>query len=224
MFQRTHSLSRPLSAIASVVLCLPAAVHAQAHRFTLSGAVSSVNPAAPGFLSVLADVTVGTGFTATIGYEYEGTPDANAFGGIFAPASYYRLVPTDVSITVGAHALTGWTFPIGLAAFVWNDDAGPGSDGLLFINPVGSADPQFQVGNLLLGAATFASQALPTQSVPGGFLLTLGLGGNGTSWLQGSGMNLSFSAPVPEAPAASLLAAGLMALALRRRLAAQAVT
>lgn len=211
-------LRRSSLALAAVAMLAAGAARAQLHSYTLSGTLTALDATAPGFPPSLLNLAVGMTFEMSVTYPFQATPSLNPFGGLYASASLYTSSPYTATLRVGPHTLSSWQSPLGLVAFVWNDDTiGLGSsDGLLFTNAPAPGQPQFRMGNLLLPASTFGGEALPAQTLNGGFALTVGLAGS-ADWLFGEGTSLVFSAPVPELPPAALLAAGLVVLALRRR-------
>lgn len=210
------ALGRHVLVAAIVVLAIGTA-QAQTHSYTLSGTLTAVDPTAPAFPPALMNLTVGMPFEMRVSYPFASVPSPNPFSGLQGFASLYALSPYTATLTVGGHTLSSWSGPLGLAAFVWNDDpiATSSNDGLLFTNVPATGEAQFRMGNLLLPSNLFSNEALPTQTLGGGFLLRLGSAGQ-TDWLFGEGSTLVFGSPVPELPPAAMLAAGLLALGLRR--------
>lgn len=206
-------------ALSLVLVAATPAAGAVTHQFTFSGSLTAVNPSTNGFPLALQDLAIGTPFSGALTFEHAPAPVDNPFPAPFDLATMYALPAYTMNVNVGGHLLASW--PAAAAAFVWNDVSvsGPG-DGLLFANLALPGRAQFQLGNLLYPQGQFSSAALPMQSVPGGFVLQVGLAGPGDPWFSGTGHGLEFSAAVPEPSMAALWLAGLAAGAgwrLRRR-------
>lgn len=167
---------------------------AQQVTYQISSTVSSINPAAPGFPASLIGVAVGAPVTAIISYDAASPSVPNGFGAPYSLATRYSLNGASISLVVGGvpFAMTGL-----MTAWVWNDDViygGNPSDAVIFTNLVGSpSTPQAQVGNLLLPASTFQSEALPTGNVTGPMVLQLSNGSNPAPWLQVNFQNLTLA-------------------------------
>jgi hypothetical protein len=181
----------PILVLTGVVLAARDGPSQVAYAFSAS--VSLVNPSAPGFPASLSGVTVGANVTGVLRYDAGSPSITNTSPPPLSLATRYALANASLVVTVGGVpiALSG-----ALHAFVWNDDpiSSGLSDGLLFTNVTGiGMGAQAQVGNLLLPASTWSSEALPTGNVAGPMVFTLASPGSNNSWIQATWLNLSLA-------------------------------
>lgn len=201
-----------LNALLLAVMLVPAVTAAAPVTYQFATTVRAVNPGAAGFPSSLAGVAVGDAISGTLRYDGASPPSGSAFPGTFGLATPYALTGFSLEVTIDGTLFDAW--PGSPTAFVWNDDL-PG-DGLLFVNVAAPGQQQFQLGNLLLGAATFGDESLPQGAIAGAFLIVIGGAGQSPTWLESNAFSGLSPATVPLPPALGLFAAGVLAVARRR--------
>ena len=194
-----------------LLLALPLSAAAEQVNYSFNTAIASVRPTASGFPGALSGVAVGDSVIGVLSYSTNSPSTPNIFPGDFGLATVYALQNFSLSLQIGSVTLDSWSGSPN--AFVWNNKLL--GDGLLFVNTTGPNQAQFQIGNLLLPPNIFADESLPTVSVGGSFVVSVGAPGSVDVWVQTAAFNGLAPAPIPLPAPLPLLVAGVALLAAR---------